>query len=96
MATFDQKPRVECSVTVTYTEEEWRALLALSGYTLDHLMSWIGEHVSRDLIKKHGGGLKSIFDSSRKELTGVADRTDTARKVFTGELVAVPKSGIAS
>lgn len=88
MAEIIQKPKVEVSATMQFSEAELRALDALVGYGSDAFLKVFYEKMGKHYMQPHEAGLRSLFESVRQVVPGILSRTDDARRVFTGERIA--------
>lgn len=83
MAELEQKPTITMSVTLSLTEEEARALNALTLYRDESFLNFFYANLGRRDLEKHEEGLRSLFKSVRAILPTLLGRTDYAREVFT-------------
>lgn len=89
MAEIVQLPKVEVTATMKFSEAELRALDALVGYGADAFIKVFYEKLGKHYMQPHEAGLRTLFESVREIVPGILGRTDNARRVFTGERVAV-------
>ena len=82
MAQITQQPKVEITTQFTVTEDELRALDALSGYGEDAFIKHFYEHLGKAYMTKHETGLRSFLKSVRNFAPGILSRTDAARRAF--------------
>ena len=70
------------SVHMKMTESEARALneLTISGY--DAFLKVLYEHLGKSTMQPHEGGLKSLFESIRKEIPKHLKRINDTKKTF--------------
>lgn len=89
MAEILQKTKVEVSATMQFSEAELRALDALVGYGVEGFLKVFYEKMGKHYMQPHEDGLRLLFKSVREIVPGILSRTDDARRVFTGECIAV-------
>jgi hypothetical protein len=89
MAEIIQLPKVEVTATMSFSEAELRALDALVGYGSDAFLKVFYEKLGKHYMQPHEAGLRTLFESVRGVVPGILSRTDDARRVFTGERIAV-------
>lgn len=82
MAQITQKPKVEVLTQFIITEEELRALDALSGYGDDAFIKHFYDHLGKAYMAKHEVGLRTFLKSIRELAPSIIARTDAARKAF--------------
>lgn len=88
MAEIVQRPKVEVTATMQFSEAELRALDALVCYGSDAFIKVFYEHMGKHYMKPHEAGLRTLFESVRQIVPGILQRTDDARRVFTGQRIA--------
>ena len=88
MAKIEGRATLEMRVTISLSEKEAGALDALIGYGVDEFLKAFYEKMGRAYLEPYEEGLRSLFES-RGTLSGLIDRANTARKVFSGEMKAV-------
>jgi hypothetical protein len=64
------------------TEEEARALYALTLYGFNPFLKTFYEHMGKSYMQPHEKGLKSLFDSVENELPKQLSRMDKTRNTF--------------
>ncbi len=84
MAKVIQQSDVQLSVLLKLSEPEARALDALVGYGFDSFIKVFYEHLGKHYMEPHEAGLRSLFESVRKEIPPVLGRADKARLAFKG------------
>lgn len=84
MAILQVNPKLTIEITLKLTEEEARALDALSGYGADEFLDVFYEKMGRAYLQKHETGLRTLFQTSRDVLPGILKRLDKARTEFNG------------
>lgn len=89
MAEIIQKPNVQVTATFQFNEAELRALDALVGYGVDPFLEAFYAKMGKHYMQPHETGLRSLFESVRQAVPGILSRTDDARRVFTGERLAI-------
>jgi len=89
MAEIVQRPKVEVSATMLFNEAELRALDALVGYGVDPFLKVFYEKLGKHYMQPHEAGLRTLFESVRQIVPSILGRTDDARRVFSGERVAL-------
>lgn len=91
MAAIVQRPAVEVSATMEFSEVELRALDALVGYGFDGFIKVFYEKMGKHYMQPHEAGMRSVFKSISSSVPDILSRADDARSVFTGERIAVRK-----
>jgi hypothetical protein len=89
MAEILQLTKVEVTATMKFSEAELRALDALVGYGCDPFLKVFYEKLGKHYMQPHEAGLRTLFESVRETVPAILRRTDDARRVFTGERIAV-------
>lgn len=89
MAEIVQRPKVEVTATMLFSEVELRALDALVGYGVDPFLKVFYEKMGKHYMQPHEAGLRSLFESISKAVPGILSRTDDAHRVFARERIAV-------
>ncbi len=89
MAEIVQRPQVEVSAVISFNESELRALDALAGYGDEAFLKVFYEKLGKHYMTPHEAGLRLFFNSIREIVPGILGRADDARRVFTGERIAV-------
>jgi hypothetical protein len=86
LATLDVKPTIVLNVSLRLTEEECRALDALTGYGDEKFVKDYLEHFYKDFgqhyLKPHEAGFYSFFKSVRELIPRAIARVDKARNEF--------------
>lgn len=90
MATFTPKPTLKMSITIEISEEEARAINEMTCYGTDQFIKAFYENLGKSYMEKHERGLRSFLDSARAQIGGIVSQITEARKIFTGEMKAVP------
>ncbi len=72
--------RVTTEATVVLSEEELRALYALTAYGDDAFLKGFYSHHGEACLKPHEDGLKLLFSRVRDEIPPVLKKVDEARK----------------
>lgn len=62
------KAEVHFEVVLKLSEEEARALDAIVGYGPDRFVEWFYKNLGKHYLKPHEQGMRSLFDTCRKEL----------------------------
>ena len=88
MAEIIQRPHVEVSATMKFSEIELRALDALVGYGVKPFLEVFYAKMGKHYMQPHEEGLRTLFSSISSVVPGILARTDDARRVFTGERIA--------
>lgn len=91
MATITQRPKVEVSATFLLTEEEIGALDALAGYGVDPFLEVFYAKLGKAYMQPYEEGLRSLFESVRRQVPGILRRAKEAREVFEGAKIAAPR-----
>jgi uncharacterized coiled-coil protein SlyX len=89
MAEIMQHTKIEVTATMLFTEVELRALDALVGYGVEPFLKVFYEKMGKHYMQPHEAGLRSLFESVSKFVPGILRRTNDAKRVFTGERIAV-------
>jgi hypothetical protein len=76
--------KLELNVTISLTEEEARALEALSCYGDDAFVRVFYRELGETYMKPHERGLRSLLNSVRSEMPIILERSTKSRKVFYG------------
>jgi len=82
MAKIVTRPTLTMNLTFTVTEEEARALDALSGYGDDAFIKTFYESLGEHYMKAHEAGLRLFLKSIREELVPILSKLDKAKKDF--------------
>lgn len=82
MAQLESKTKVSCSIALTLTEEEARALHGLASYSAEGILKVLYEHVGQHYIKPHANGLITLLTSARDILPTELGKIDAARKAL--------------
>lgn len=82
MATMLGRPVIEAQATLLLTEEELRALDAVTGYGLKAFMEVFYEKMGRSYLEPHAQGLKTLFETVRARVPSILSAADEARKAF--------------
>ena len=96
MAEIIQRPKVEVSATMSFSEPELRALDALVGYGVDPFLKVFYEKMGKSYMQPHEQGLRTLFESIRESVPSILRRADDARAVFSGSHLAVPRSRLST
>jgi hypothetical protein len=78
------------TVTIERNEQEAGALDALFGYEVDAFLKTFYTHMGKSYLEPYERGFRSLHET-RGMLSGYLERIKSARKVFTGEMIASPK-----
>ncbi len=82
MGRFIQSAKVEIVTTIALTDDELGALDALTGYGVDPFLKVFYEHMGRHYMEPHEKGIRSLFETIRKEVPHLLHRAKSAREVF--------------
>jgi len=82
MAQITQQPKVEVSATMTFNEQELRALDALVGYGHESFLKVFYDHLGKSYMQPYEKGLIELFESIRTKVPPILSRADKARKAF--------------
>lgn len=74
--------RVSASITIRLTEDELRALHAITAYGTDQFLSVFYEKMGRACLEPHEAGLRTLFAALASESPLVERRIDAAREAF--------------
>lgn len=77
---------LQVEVVLRLTEAEARALKEITGYGIDPFLKWFYEKLGTHYMKPHESGLRSLFETIKRELPPHLNKADRARKAFKGEL----------
>jgi hypothetical protein len=82
MAKLVARPTVGLEVQFTISEEEARALDALSGYGDDKFIEVFKQSLGEAYLRNHEQGLRTFLTSIRDMMPSLLHRADEARKAF--------------
>lgn len=84
---------ISANMLIELTEEEAGALDALAGYGVDSFLAVFYNHMGRAYMQPYEAGLRSLFGYIRgaSGISSTLDRANNARRVFSGEHVAISK-----
>ncbi|MBA4852066.1 hypothetical protein H1R81_16760 [Emticicia sp. BO119] len=68
------------NVIFKLTEEEARALYNMTVYGADPFVKWFYSNLGKHYLKPHEDGLRSLFNTIKKELPPHFDKIDKVRK----------------
>ncbi len=71
---------VECKVILVLQEDEARALEAICGYGPDKFVEWFYSNLGKHYLQPHEKGMRSLFETVRKELPWELRKVDDIRK----------------
>jgi hypothetical protein len=73
-------------ITLRLTESEARALKEMVGYGVDAFLKSFYTKLGTHYLKPHESGVRSLFETIKRELPPHLNKADRARKAFKGEL----------
>lgn len=82
MATMACRPKIETTIALVISEEEARALVALTGYSDADFLKVFYDKLGKNYLAPHEQGLLIFFESVRRLIPPILQRTDDARKLF--------------
>lgn len=94
MATIEGRATLTAMVTIALSENEARALNALTKYGTEAFLKTFYEHLGQPILKPYEMGLRSLFKSIENDECGIRDlirRVDESREVFSGKMAAIKK-----
>lgn len=77
--------RIEARGTMTLTEAEMRALVAIACYGPDAFVRAFYSQLGEAYLKPNEGGLRSLFRSIDAQVPSLLRRVDKAREAFNRE-----------
>ncbi len=83
MANVTQRPKVGVDIDFRLNEDEARALDALAGYGFDQFVAVFYKQMGDSYLKPHAEGLRTLFESIRRELPPILSRLDAAKEAFS-------------
>jgi hypothetical protein len=81
--------RFEVEIGLHLNESEARALKAITEYGAKEFLNAFYEKLGRHYLEPHEDGLKSLFETIKRELPTHLRTADDVRSVWTGNKVAV-------
>jgi len=84
MAKLLSTPQVTTTITLVLSEEEARALLALTEYGEDNFLRVFYNSLGTHHLSDHEAGLRSLFQSVDNYLHPIFNKLKKAREVFNG------------
>lgn len=85
MATFKAaSARVELKLTLKITEEEGRALYAITQYGTEAFLEFFYKHLGQSCLKPHEDGLRLLF-ATIGNMRPLLDQAVKAREAFEGK-----------
>jgi len=95
MAEFNMKaPSITFSVEVTLTEVEAHALYDMAGYGTDAFLKVFYDHLGKAYLGRHETGVRTLFETIRRDVAPMLHRIKTAREAINGKLQPeVPADG---
>lgn len=85
MSDFSTKINMNVEVTMTLTEQEARALDAITGYNVEDFIIIFYKHMGKAYLEKYEAGLRSLFHSVRRDLYPKFKSIDEAKKLLDSE-----------
>ena len=85
--------RVSATITIRLTEDELRALHAITAYGADQFLGVFYERMGRSCLQPHETGLRTLFAALSSEAPQVTRRIDDARAAFKPPVLAAAKGG---
>ncbi len=80
-----QAPRIDLDVLVRLNEKEIRALEALVGYGIDPFLKVFYEQMGKVYLQPHEAGLRSLFETIKRDLNPILHRLNSAKTAFALE-----------
>jgi hypothetical protein len=87
MAKLAARPTIGLEVQFTVSEEEARALDAISGYNIDKFIEVFKQFLGEAYLRDHEQGLRTFLISIRDMMPSILHRADEARKVFNKDKI---------
>ncbi len=69
-------------ITITFSEEEARALDALAGYDMDSFLRIFYAELGKHYMEPHENGMRSVFKDIREVVVPYLAKIDRARKAI--------------
>lgn len=82
MAAIKSFPTISLNITLGLTEDEARALYALTEYGIDNFIVFFYSHLGRSALEDYEAGLRSLLLTAKEQLPRYFRDTDAARDVF--------------
>lgn len=79
---FSTNAKIECSVNITLTELEMKALKGLTCYSDEAFLEYFYKNMGTSYLKPYEAGLKSFFKSVRQEIPPILNKAQKARDIF--------------
>jgi hypothetical protein len=84
MAELISTPRLSLNVQFELNHAEAAALDAIAGYGVEEFVKVFYGHLGKAYLQPHEHGLRSLFNSVRKQLPPIVERYENARAVLAG------------
>ena len=81
-------PQITWSTTLTLTEDESRALDAVTGYSTSAFLDVLYEKMGRAYLQPYARGWETFVEAVRSQVVPQLHQIDEARRVLRGERVA--------
>lgn len=76
---------IEGKVLLILSEDEARALEAICGYGPNRFVEWFYKNLGKHYLKPHENGMRSLFETVRKELPLHLSKFSKAREIFNSK-----------
>lgn len=73
---------VQTTIELTLSESEAQALIAISSYNIKDFLEVFYKHMGKYYLKPHERGLRSLFETVRKELPQHIHSVEKARSLL--------------
>lgn len=77
---------IEFNITLSLTNEEAQALVAIAGYGSDEFLKTFYQHMGRTRLEPYESEMRKLFDKIRNELPIEISKIETAEKSITEAL----------
>jgi protein-tyrosine-phosphatase len=85
MAKIIERASINYDVVLALSEQEAKALLAITSYGTEYFLKMFYDHFGRDKLKPYEQGLNELFKSVRDIIPDINERVFEARKIFNKE-----------
>lgn len=82
MSKVSLSSKIEFEVTLKLTEEEAKALNTIVGYGPDKFVEWFYKNLGQAYLKPHEQGMRSLFETARRELAYPISTIDRVKKAW--------------
>lgn len=91
MEKVNSTSQFDIQVILKLTEQEARALKAITEYGTKEFLKCFYEHLGKVALEPYQSGLESLSETIKKELPKHLNRADDVRSVWTGAKQAIKK-----